>query len=538
MKEKRIKYSLATKINTSLLVVFIVVMALVLFLQVKNERELVDHLIADQMSQLTESSFDSLNMMMLAGAMSKRNELLVKIKSDPNIVDARIIRGEEVTKVFGSGKAGEEIMDSFDENAMSGEKVSNFYSTQKGRFLTTITPMLAKKEYKGTNCLTCHAVPEDTVLGAVRITYSLNSLDEHIFENVLVLAISLILAFMGGFVFVLMMSKRIITTPLTKLKDAIIHIEKNSLLNTQLDVDSNDEISEVSFAFNKMLNKFSHSIREVMDTSNKVCQFSEKISGYSQNTLSAAMEQQEQTGRIVESMKDMEQSVKVVKDNAEQTIKESNNANEKVISGASEAREAIKSITELQAEIKQSGEVISSLEVKSVEVSSVVDVIRGIAEQTNLLALNAAIEAARAGEQGRGFAVVADEVRSLASKTQEATQEIQQMIDALLSGTKESVQVMSSSQQSSERGVIQVENVSLSLDNIASMVKTINLLNEQMNSGTESQGKTALKINDNILSIDAKAQVTAGNVKDIQQNSIELVSLSKQLENLVNKFKI
>jgi methyl-accepting chemotaxis protein len=219
-------------------------------------------------------------------------------------------------------------------------------------------------------------------------------------------------------------------------------------------------------------------------------------------------------------------------------VEATNKADDEAVQGRGVVESTMKSIEGLSAEINSAASVIGELEKESENIGSVLDVIKGIAEQTNLLALNAAIEAARAGEQGRGFAVVADEVRNLASKTQQSTQEIETMIDRLQSGTGSAVQVMMDSQSRAEDSVNQAANAGISLEAITNAVSQIKDMNTHIAVAAEEQSSVAEEINRNIVNINDISIRTADGAGQTSVASAELARLAANLQSLVGQFKV
>jgi methyl-accepting chemotaxis protein len=212
-------------------------------------------------------------------------------------------------------------------------------------------------------------------------------------------------------------------------------------------------------------------------------------------------------------------------------------ADDEARAGAEVVRLTIKQINTLADAVGHAAEVIHRLEADSSEIGKVLDVIGGIAEQTNLLALNAAIEAARAGEQGRGFAVVADEVRSLASRTQDSTSEIQAMIERLQSGAHEAVKVMKSGREQASSSVEQASHAGESLQTIAAAVARIRDMNQHMADAARQQGEVASEINRNLATITEVAEQTAEGAASLDQASSQLSGMSHKLQSLVGHFK-
>jgi len=224
--------------------------------------------------------------------------------------------------------------------------------------------------------------------------------------------------------------------------------------------------------------------------------------------------------------------------NATQAAEAASHADRAANQGRHIVQDTGATITELAGEIGRAVDVVQTLARDSENIDAILVTIRSIAEQTNLLALNAAIEAARAGEQGRGFAVVADEVRNLAQKTQQATGEIQQMIQQLQNGTRDVVQVMEQSQSRTQRSVEQADAAAEALHAITQAVSLINDMNNQIASAAEEQSAVAEDINRNVTNIGQVAQDVAGGAEEASQASAGLTRLAEQQRRLINQFKV
>ena len=237
-------------------------------------------------------------------------------------------------------------------------------------------------------------------------------------------------------------------------------------------------------------------------------------------------------------MAEMTATVNEVANSANSTLQEVQGANAETQTGQEIVRQNIATINSLASEIESASGVIYKLNEYSDNIGSVLDVIRGIADQTNLLALNAAIEAARAGEQGRGFAVVADEVRTLASKTQESTSEIQGMIERLQNGTKDAVTVMEKSQDEARISVDQTAKAGKALESITRAVGVINDMSTHIASSAEEQSAVTNEMHENITTISSLADQTAQGSNESLDASQQLAKLAAELKQMVSQFKI
>jgi methyl-accepting chemotaxis protein len=368
----------------------------------------------------------------------------------------------------------------------------------------------------------------------------LERIDELLAESVNRMIFETILGLMIGFVTVLvsLLISRDLMKSIHEFFRVISHVEKEKDLAALVKVTSGDEIGQMGGHFNSMLSSFREIIDNVSTSTLQVASTAAQLADNSTSTLMGVQRQSIETEQVATAMNEMTATVQEVAKNATQAAAAASEANEDAQSGQDVVSTTIKAIHTLASEIESAAQVIQKLEDDSVRIGSVVDVIRGIAEQTNLLALNAAIEAARAGEQGRGFAVVADEVRTLASRTQESTQEIQSMIEQLQLGSKQAVKVMQESRHQADESVQQAEHAGASLQGITRAVATINDMNIQIASAAEEQNAVAEEINRNINNISQVTFETSEGTSQITASSNELAKISDELQRLVAQFKV
>ncbi len=329
-----------------------------------------------------------------------------------------------------------------------------------------------------------------------------------------------------------------ITRPITLLNETISEIESRSDLTRSIEIHSDNELGQVARAINAMLAKFRSSLQQVSSNTCQLATAAEETSVITRQTTEAVKRQLAETTQVATAMNEMSATVQEVAANTSHTATASAEANKESREGQQVVNQAITQISELASQIESAAAVIQSVQQDSDKISTVLDVIKGIAEQTNLLALNAAIEAARAGEQGRGFAVVADEVRSLASRTQESTEEINQMIDQLQSGSQRAVGVMEQSQKQAHAAVEYATKAGGSLATIAEVIENINDMSTQIAGAAEEQSVVAEEINRNIVSISDMAEQTAAGTENTAAASNELAQLATQLHNLVGQFRV
>ncbi len=309
-------------------------------------------------------------------------------------------------------------------------------------------------------------------------------------------------------------------------------------LTVTVDCGTEDELKEVEDALNSMVRHLNKTIKNLGSNASLLASASEELSATTSQARAGAHEQQAQTDQIATAMNEMTATVQDIARNAELVAAESHTADREAKAGCSIISTTISSITDLSSEVGEAAEVIHELEKNSNDIGTVLDVIKSIAEQTNLLALNAAIEAARAGEHGRGFAVVADEVRTLASRTQESTEQIQNMVTSLQTHTHKAVQVMDADTQHAMKMAESTAGATESLDRIVESVIKISDMSTQVASASEEQSLVSEEINRNIVRIAELSVESMSGSDQIALGSDELAKLASELEMVVAHFKV
>ncbi len=307
-------------------------------------------------------------------------------------------------------------------------------------------------------------------------------------------------------------------------------------LRTEITVTSKDEIGELLKAMDGMRRKLLDMLTSISSTTDELSSASEELSVITEQTGKVINQQQLETEQVASAMNEMTATVQDVAGNIHATAGAAAEANQQSLSGQSVVGKAVAQINELAQQIEQSAKTITEVETHTTEIGSIVEVIKAIAEQTNLLALNAAIEAARAGEQGRGFAVVADEVRALAARTQESTKQINDMIGKLQDGSREAVMVMEQSRQQAKSAVDFAQDSTGYLSTIVASITRITDMSTQIASAAEQQAQVLEGLNQNIDKINLMANETSSSTDQTTVASQDLARMASNLRDLVVQF--
>ncbi|MGR5130974.1 methyl-accepting chemotaxis protein [Vibrio alfacsensis] len=330
-----------------------------------------------------------------------------------------------------------------------------------------------------------------------------------------------------------------ITKPIRQIADRFTDLgEGEGDLAQRIEIKGSDEIAQLSKGFNGFIDKIHTTMKEVSLTSNALSQAAESVSSKATSTHNNSQEQRDQTIQVVTAINQMGATISEIASNAATAADTANQASGNTQTGRQVVTQAKEVISQLANDVEATSMVVTQLASTTKDIGSILDVIRDISDQTNLLALNAAIEAARAGEQGRGFAVVADEVRNLASRTADSTEEIQKMINQLQSDAQDAVTAMEAGKVITSEGVDSTDQAVEALVSISERIADISDRNTQVATATEEQSTVVYTINQNIEEINAINEMTTATAEELADASRDLQALSSRLDTMVGSFKL
>ena len=350
------------------------------------------------------------------------------------------------------------------------------------------------------------------------------------------LAIVTLLALVFGVIAAWSITRQIVV-PLQQTLKVVERVASGDL-SENLDVQRRDELGQLQSAMQRMTLNLRELIGGISDGVTQIASAAEELSAVTEQTSAGVNNQKVETDQVATAMNEMAATVQEVARNAEEASEAAVAADQQAREGDRVVNEAIAQIERLASEVGNSTDAMSHLKQESDKIGSVLDVIKSVAQQTNLLALNAAIEAARAGEAGRGFAVVADEVRSLAQRTQKSTEEIEELIVGLQSGTQQVASIMDNSRSLTDSSVELTRRAGSSLENITRTVSAIQAMNQQIAAAAEQQSAVAEEINRSVLNVRDVSEQTSAASEETAASSVELARLGTHLQTLVGRFRV
>lgn len=349
---------------------------------------------------------------------------------------------------------------------------------------------------------------------------------------IIVVLISIAVAAGIGYVTV-----RAITIPLHRVNQ-LLNVAASGDLTHRLDDSAQDEFGLLARNCNNLIGSLKALITAINERAEQLAAASEETSAVTAQTTHSIQDQKSQIGQVATATTQMHSTSQLVVQNAEDTLSQIRHADAEAENVRQISLENKNTIEVLAREVEDAAEVINKLHQDSASIGGILDVIRGVADQTNLLALNAAIEAARAGEQGRGFAVVADEVRTLASRTQESTQEINAMIEVLQAGAERAVAVMNAGKEQTNACVAQTEKATLALDIISDAVHKAHDVSSQIEQSAREQNTVSQEISEKLETIVSIAEETTTGAQQTADSSHEVAKLADELQQSIRQFKV
>jgi methyl-accepting chemotaxis protein len=400
----------------------------------------------------------------------------------------------------------------------------------------------AQDDEKSTGQVARQAIPivyNGSNIGTYDLTFSTNEMQQVLssqMQNIIIVVISLLLA---SLITVYILMRSMILAPVDEVTRSLSSIaDGGGDLTRRLSTTSGDEVAALAHNFNRVMEHIAHIIRNVVQVNDKVRVNVRAMASATESTVNSTSQQLHEIELVATAVEELSASANEIARHAGDTAERTNATSVLAEQGNQVVNQSLDNVNALTVQIESTAKKIQVLKDSSVNIGSVMEVIRAIAEQTNLLALNAAIEAARAGEQGRGFAVVADEVRSLAQKTRTSTEEIETIIVQLQRAADEAHQAMSTSTASARGTIDTAAKVGEALDKIRANISVINDMNHQIATASHQQSSVANEVSKNITAIHGLSEQVSHNAHVVSDSGNQLIQESTELKQQIDSFKI
>jgi methyl-accepting chemotaxis protein len=487
--------------------------------------------------------FNGLNMMMLNGTISdieQRRLFVKKMAASSKAEEVRMIRGRGIEAQFGAGVAEEQARDDLDKAALnSGKQQSVFFEKDGKHILRVVEPVAAAKDFRGTgtNCLMCHTVEDGAVIGAVSVSLDIseeyNAMDRA--SAVLwvgQISIQVVLFFVIGWLI------NQVTRPTRELQQTMLAMQTDGDLTRRVPVRSKDEVGQTAVAFNALIDNFNSIIRQVLNGVDKINKTTSHIAATSSDVAESSRAQSEAVSSTAAAVGAVTGSINTVVDHTSSVRTLSEKSLQQTEQGSRSVAEMVHEIQSIEEAVQQIALSANEFVESARTIANMTQQVKDIADQTNLLALNAAIEAARAGEQGRGFAVVADEVRKLAEKSAQSASEIDKVTSKLDEKSARVEQSIATGVQSLQTTHKHVELMSAVLNQAGEAVKESNVGVGEIAESVTEQGSASNEITRNIEQIAKMAEKNHVAIEQTAHDISELERMGVELQNAVARFKV
>ena len=484
---------------------------------------------------------NGLNMLMLSGTISdveQRKLYVKKMGSSEKVDELRVIRGKPVQDQFGPGLPEEQAKDELDKIALSSGQEQIRLSHEGGKdSLRVVIPFIAKKNFRGTDCLQCHIVPEGSVNGAASITLDLQE------EYALMQKASLwlwggqLLAQVFLFFVIGWIINRVIF-PTKELQQTMTKMQADGDLTQRVQICSADEIGQTGIAFNELAKNFQAIVGQMHGYADQVVNSAHALASDTENIVSGSQRQTEAATSTAEAVEKMSVSIASVADHATQVATLSTESMVRANKGQASLDEMMGEIGLVESAVRMMADSVSAFVKSTQTITSMTQQVRDIAEQTNLLALNAAIEAARAGEQGRGFAVVADEVRKLAEKSAQSASQIDVVTKTLGDQSEQVERNVQSGLQALQSSQKHMQEVAAVLVQANEAVTSVGAGVDGITASVNEQKRVSQDISRNVENIASMAEANHSSVQGAVQAVGMMERVAEDLRKSVQHFKV
>lgn len=496
---------------------------------------------AEEFAQsIHEMTMAGLTGMMITGTVGQREVFLDQIMQLSIIKDLHVARGEAVNKLFGPDTKSKRELDALEKQVMeTGKPYMAVESKDNNAYLRVINPTKASRNYLGKDCILCHQVPEGTVLGVVSMKVSLDSVEAQVSSFQLKIAGAALAAVGLLLVIIYILTRHFVTAPLDELRSGLSDIARGEGdLTRRLPVRGKDEVGQAAIVFNEMMDNFNHLVRQVRDSASQVSARVASLSESADRVTQASIQQNERSEGAAAAVEQLANSISSIAQSAEHVQHQSQESLARATEGSRNLKVLLEEMDVVERAVREMAESVNNFVHNTEAITQMTREVKDIAEQTNLLALNAAIEAARAGEQGRGFAVVADEVRKLAEKSARSASEIDAITASLSS---QSVAV----RRSIEEGLDHLESSQSAVATVSQVLEATNGSVTEVGHGldaiataTEHQRRVSVDVESSIEAIAGMARDNTGTVQQTAGAAHDLKGLADGLAGLVGRFKV
>ena len=494
----------------------------------------------DFSQSIHEMTMAGLTGMMITGTVGQREVFLDQIKQLAIIKDLHVARSEAVTKLYAPDTKSTRQLDALEQQVMSsGKPYVAAESTGDGSFLRVINPTIAAKNYLGKDCVLCHQVPEGTVLGVVSMKVSLDSVEAEVAAFRLKIAGVALIALGALLVIIYLLTHHFVTAPLDELRKGLRDIASGEGdLTRRLPVKGKDEVGQSAAVFNEMMENFNQLVRQVRDSASQLSSRVVALSDSTDRVAQSSHLQNEKSNEAVAAVEQLVASISSIAQSAGHVQHQSQESLARANEGSRNLNVLLGEMNVVESAVKGMADSVNDFVRNTEAITNMTREVKDIAEQTNLLALNAAIEAARAGEQGRGFAVVADEVRKLAEKSSRSASEID-AITATLSAQSVSVR------RTIEEGLEHLESSQAAVAQVSSVLQATNGSVTEVGHGldsiaeaTDQQRRFSGDVEASIEAIAGMARDNTGTVEQTAGAAHDLKRLAEGLATIVGRFKV